>query len=35
MSNVATLFEALHTSPKDIIFLGNSITNGCEWAEII
>ena len=30
----ATLFEALHTSPKDIIFLGNSITNGCEWAEL-
>lgn len=30
----ASLFEALPTSPEDIIFLGNSITNGCEWAEL-
>ena len=31
----ATLFEVLSTSKKDIIFLGNSITNGCEWAELL
>lgn len=31
----ATLFETLPTSPDDIIFLGNSITNGCEWAELL
>lgn len=31
----ATLFEVLPTSKKDIIFLGNSITNGGEWAELI
>ena len=31
----ATLFEALPTSKKDIIFLGNSITNGGEWAELL
>ena len=31
----ATLFEVLPTSKKDIIFLGNSITNGCEWAELL
>ena len=30
----ATLFEALPVSRKDIVFLGNSITNGCEWAEL-
>lgn len=30
----ATLFEALPVSSKDIIFLGNSITNGGEWAEL-
>lgn len=30
-----TLFETLPTSPDDIIFLGNSITNGCEWAELL
>lgn len=30
----ATLFEVLPTSKKDIIFLGNSITNGGEWAEL-
>lgn len=30
----ATLFEVLPTSPKDIIFLGNSITNGGEWSEL-
>lgn len=30
----ATLFEELPVGPKDIIFLGNSITNGAEWAEL-
>ena len=31
----ATLFEELPVGPKDIIFLGNSITNGGEWAELL
>lgn len=30
----ATLFEELPVTSKDIIFLGNSITNGCEWSEL-
>jgi len=30
----ASLFEILPTSSEDIIFLGNSITNGCEWSEL-
>lgn len=30
----ASLFEVLPTDPQDIIFLGNSITNGCEWGEL-
>lgn len=30
----ATLFEELPITSKDIIFLGNSITNGGEWAEL-
>lgn len=30
----ATLFEQLPVTSEDIIFLGNSITNGCEWAEL-
>lgn len=30
----ASLFEKLPTSPSDIVFLGNSITNGGEWAEL-
>ena len=29
----STFYEQRATS-KDIIFLGNSITNGCEWAEL-
>ncbi len=29
-----SLFEILSDSPKDIIFLGNSITDMGEWAEI-
>lgn len=28
------LFESLSTSSGDIIFLGNSITDGAEWSEI-
>ena len=31
----ATLFEELPVSSKDIIFLGNSITNGGEWSELL
>lgn len=31
----ATLFEELLVTSKDIIFLGNSITNGGEWAELL
>ena len=30
----ATHFELLPTSSKDIIFLGNSITDGAEWSEL-
>lgn len=30
----ATLFEVLPVGPEDIIFLGNSITNGAEWSEL-
>lgn len=30
----ATLFEELPVTSKDIIFLGNSITNGGEWGEL-
>lgn len=29
-----SLFAAMPTSPDDIIFLGNSITDGGEWAEM-
>lgn len=29
-----TLFEALPNTPDEIIFVGNSITDGCEWAEL-
>lgn len=31
----ATLFEELPVGSKDIIFLGNSITNGGEWCELL
>lgn len=31
----ATLFEELPISSKDVVFLGNSITNGAEWAELL
>lgn len=30
-----TLFEELPITSKDIIFLGNSITNGAEWSELL
>ncbi len=30
----ATLFEELPITSDDIVFLGNSITNGAEWAEL-
>lgn len=29
-----SLFEALPIRSSDIVFLGNSITDGCEWAEL-
>lgn len=31
----ASLFEKLPVFSEDIIFLGNSITNGGEWAELL
>ena len=30
-----SLFELLPTGPDDIIFIGNSLTNGCEWSELL
>ena len=30
-----SLFEVLPDKPKEIIFLGNSITDGCEWMELL
>lgn len=30
----ATLFEQLPVTSRDIVFLGNSITNGAEWGEL-
>lgn len=30
----ASLFELLPISNNDIVFLGNSLTNGCEWHEL-
>ena len=29
-----SLFEQLPIRGNDIVFLGNSITDGCEWAEL-
>lgn len=29
-----SLFEVLPNDSNEIVFLGNSITNGCEWAEL-
>ena len=31
----AALFEALPTDTTDIIMLGNSLTDGCEWHELL
>ena len=31
----ATLFELLPVDSTSIVFLGNSITNGCEWHELL
>lgn len=30
----ASLFEVLPAAPDDLVFLGNSITDGCEWSEL-
>lgn len=30
----ATLFEELPVTSEDIVFVGNSITDGCEWREL-
>jgi sialate O-acetylesterase len=30
----ASLFSKLTITPKDIVFIGNSITNGTEWNEL-
>ena len=30
----ASLFSKLTITPKDIVFIGNSITNGAEWNEL-
>lgn len=30
----ATLFEKLPITSTDIVFLGNSLTDGCEWTEL-
>lgn len=30
-----SLFELLPIDSTDIVFLGNSITNGCEWHELL
>lgn len=30
----ASLFELLPVGPRDIVFVGNSITNGGEWSEL-
>lgn len=31
----STLFEVLPTDTTDIVMLGNSITDGCEWSELL
>ena len=31
----ASLFELLPIDSTDIVFLGNSLTNGCEWHELL
>jgi len=30
----ASLFELLPVDSKDIVFVGNSLTHGCEWSEL-
>lgn len=30
----ASLFEVLPVGAEDIVFIGNSITDGCEWREL-
>ena len=30
----ASLFELLPVTSEDIVFVGNSLTHGCEWAEL-
>ena len=30
----ASLFDALGVDSTDIVFLGNSLTHGCEWHEL-
>ena len=30
-----SLFEVLGTKPDQIVFLGNSLTHGCEWHELL
>ena len=30
----ASLFSKLPITPKDVVFIGNSITNGAEWNEL-
>lgn len=31
----ASLFDALGVNPQSIVFLGNSLTHGCEWHELL
>lgn len=31
----ASLFETLGTNPSSIVMLGNSLTHGCEWHELL
>ena len=31
----ATLFDTLGTDSSSIVFLGNSLTHGCEWHELL
>lgn len=31
----ASLFDALGVDSTSIVFFGNSITNGCEWSELL
>lgn len=31
----ASLFDTLGTNPSSIVMLGNSLTHGCEWHELL